>query len=77
MTAATRRPGRLTATTAWFLAWIMVWSGPAMAGTIAAAPSALKSTQRVEVPIGKSVIYTSTRGDIGRCPWPNPRSPTS
>ncbi len=66
MTAATRRPGRLTAMTAWFLAWIMVWSGPAMAGTISAAPSALKSTQRVEVPIGKSVIYTSTRGDIGR-----------
>jgi hypothetical protein len=36
-----------------------------MAGTITAAPSA-SAHQRVEVPIGKSAIYTSTRGDIGR-----------
>ncbi len=66
MTAATTRPARFRALTAWVLAWLMVWSGPAMAGTITAAPSALSPTQRVEVPIGKSVIYTSTRGDIGR-----------
>ncbi|QLA17091.1 type II and III secretion system protein family protein [Desulfolutivibrio sulfoxidireducens] len=72
MTAATRRHARLRALTAWILSWLVVWSGPAMAGTITAAPSSLKATQRVEVPIGKSVIYTSTRGDIGRVSVANP-----
>jgi pilus assembly protein CpaC len=52
--------------TVWIMAWLMVFSGPAAAGTITAAPASLRAAQRLELAMGKSVVYTSTRGDIGR-----------
>jgi pilus assembly protein CpaC len=48
------------------MAWFVVFTGPAFSGTITAAPASVRSAQRLELSMGKSVIYTSTRGDIGR-----------
>ncbi|MEF3698165.1 type II and III secretion system protein family protein [Desulfolutivibrio sp.] len=67
MTSATPRTiSRLRAMTVWALAWLVVFSGPAGAGVISAAPASVRPAQRLELATGKSIIYTSTRGDIGR-----------
>ena len=66
MTIAAPPIPRLRAMTVWIMAWLMVFSGPAAAGTITAAPASLRAAQRLELAMGKSVVYTSTRGDIGR-----------
>lgn len=66
ISATPRTLSRLRAMTVWALAWLVVFSGPSFAGVISAAPPSVRSAHRLELAMGKSIIYTSTRGDIGR-----------